>query len=158
MAVRCMSVTSGSMSPLTLGIARAPFLAAERDSGSLPRASVRSPVRPMVARPVREYGARMRSFAARWGDLLLAGCFAALILIQGIAEAGSAVERLGAVAAALAAFVVLALRCRFPLVPLLIATALAVADIWLPTSGDNEAFGFIAVIAIYTAAAHTERD
>jgi signal transduction histidine kinase len=98
----------------------------------------------------------MRRFAARWGDLLLAGAIAALVLIQAITQVDSALARLGTVALALAVFVILAVRCRFPLVPLLIVAALGVADIWLPDTGDAEAFGFIAVLAIYTAAAHTD--
>ena len=52
--------------------------------------------------------ADMRRFAARWGDLMLAGAIAALVLIQGITLVDSAPERLGTVALALAVFVILA--------------------------------------------------
>jgi signal transduction histidine kinase len=110
----------------------------------------------MVARESAEYGARMRRFVERWGDMLLAGGFAGLVLIQGLTEAASGLQRLAAVAAALVVFVALAFRRRFPLVPLAAATAIAVGEIGLPDGSDNEAFGFIAILAIYTAAAHTE--
>jgi signal transduction histidine kinase len=98
----------------------------------------------------------MRRFSDRWGDLLIAGGFAALVLIQGIVEAGSGYERVGVAASAFVVFGVLAVRRRFPLLPLAAAGATGVADIWLPSGGDNEAYGFIAILAIYTAAAHTD--
>jgi signal transduction histidine kinase len=98
----------------------------------------------------------MRSVVDRWGDVLIAAGFAALVLIQVLVESGSGYERLGGLVAALVVFAVLAVRRRVPLLPLAVAAGVAVADVWLPNAGENEAYGFIAILAIYTAAAHTE--
>ena len=99
----------------------------------------------------------MRRFAARWGDLMLAGAMAALVLIQGITQLDSAPARLGTVALALAVFVVLGVRCRFPLVPLVGSRP---RRRW-PISGcrtpaTTRRSGSSPSSAIYTAAAHTE--
>ena len=110
----------------------------------------------MVAVPIRQYRPAMRGFADRWGDLLLAGTMAGLVLIQGLIDSSSSAARLGQLAIALGVFAVLAVRKRLPLLPVAGATAAAVADIWLPSAGDNEAFGFVAILAVYSAAAHTE--
>jgi signal transduction histidine kinase len=107
--------------------------------------------------PVRaeEYGQCMRRVIEGWGDLLLAGACALLVLIQGVTEPNSNRERLANVVAALVVFAVLAVRRRFPLLPLVLLATVVAADFWVPESSDNEAYGFIAILAIYTAAAHT---
>jgi signal transduction histidine kinase len=110
----------------------------------------------MVTDESLQYRPRMSAFVQRWGDLLLAAAIAALVLIQGVVEAGSAAGRLGYVASGLVLFAVLLYRRRFPLVPLAGVTALVIADIWLPDAADSEAYGFVAVLAVYTAAAHTD--
>ena len=110
----------------------------------------------MVAAPFRKYRLRMRAIVDRWGDLLLAGAMAGLVLIQGLVDSSSTGARLGQLAVALGVFAALAVRKRLPLLPLAAAAAAAVADIWLPSAGDNEAFGFVAILAVYSAAAHTD--
>jgi len=110
----------------------------------------------MVAAPIRQYRLRMRATIDRWGDLLLAGTMAGLVLIQGLVDSSSTAARLGQLAIALGVFAALAVRKRLPLLPIAAATAAAVADIWLPSAGDNEAFGFVAILAVYSAAVHTD--
>ena len=110
----------------------------------------------MVAAPIRQYRLRMRATVDRWGDLLLAGTMAGLVLIQGLVDSSSTAARLGQLAIALGVFAALAVRKRLPLLPIAAATAAAVADIWLPSAGDNEAFGFVAILAVYSAAVHTD--
>ena len=110
----------------------------------------------MVAAPIRQYRLRMRTTVDRWGDLLLAGTMAGLVLIQGLVDSSTTAARLGQLAIALGVFAALAVRKRLPLLPIAAATAAAVADIWLPSAGDNEAFGFVAILAVYSAAVHTD--
>ena len=97
----------------------------------------------------------MRRVIEGWGDVLLAGACALLVLIQGVTEPDSTPERLANVVAALVIFAVLTVRRRFPLLPLVILAFAAAAEFWVPESSDNEAYGFIAILAIYNAAAHT---
>ena len=64
----------------------------------------------MVAAPIRQYRLRMRATVDRWGDLLLAGTMAGLVLIQGLVDSSSTAARLGQLAIALGVFAALAVR------------------------------------------------
>jgi signal transduction histidine kinase len=109
----------------------------------------------MVPARTEEYGQPMRRLIEGWGDMLLAAAFAGLVLIQGLTEPDSSRERLLNVVAALVVFAVLTMRRQFPLLPLVLVAIAGVATFWIPESSDNEAYGFIGILAIYTAAAHT---
>jgi signal transduction histidine kinase len=98
----------------------------------------------------------MRELVQRWGDVLLAAAIAGLVLVQGLVEGGSTGARAAQAAAALVVFAALAARRRVPLLPLALGTVLGVLEFWVPDASENEAYGFIVLLAIYTAAAHTD--
>ncbi|HSI97813.1 MAG TPA: histidine kinase, partial [Gaiellaceae bacterium] len=99
----------------------------------------------------------VRDLVRRHGDLLLALAVIILGLAQ-IATDGdlSRAQKVGGTAGLLVLGASLAVRGRVPLAPLVLVFAGAVAEPWTGEAGDGEAFGIIVLVAVYTAAAHTD--
>ncbi len=88
--------------------------------------------------------------------MALAAAITALFLLQIWLVDESISDRLYASAMVIGIGVVLALRTRMPLVPLVVIAVQLLLATSLPAKfGDLEAFGFVFLLAIYTGAAHT---
>lgn len=98
----------------------------------------------------------VREAVRRHGDPLLALALVGLGLAQvGGNEELAAEEKLASVAVLAVLGAALAGRGRYPLLPLLLAALGWIADPWTGGAGNSEAFGLIALVSVYTAAAHT---
>jgi signal transduction histidine kinase len=92
----------------------------------------------------------------RHGDLLLAIGLVSLLIVQVWLLSVTTVDKLVTTACGLLLVVPLARRTRMPLALIAAVLVTAVVGHWLPkTITDIEAFGFIVLIAAYTAGAHT---
>jgi signal transduction histidine kinase len=108
------------------------------------------------SRSVSEMAEQLTSFIRRRGDATLALGLVLLLLGQIWATGEPVADRLAASAGTVALLVPLALRVRFPLVLPTLLIALFLAGSMLPKHlGDLEAAGFIVLLAVYSAAAHT---
>lgn len=98
----------------------------------------------------------MRAVVRRHGDPLLALALVGLGLAQVSGNEDLATqEKLASVAGLVLLGAALAGRSRYPLLPLLLAALGWFADPWTGGAGNSEAFGLIALVSVYTAAAHT---
>jgi signal transduction histidine kinase len=97
-----------------------------------------------------------RELLRRHGDLLLALSLVALGLTEVTTDGDlTSNEKLGSFATLAVLGTALALRSRYPLLPLGLLLFGALADHWTGDAGDGEVFGLIVLISVYTAAAHT---
>ncbi|HEX4747706.1 MAG TPA: histidine kinase [Gaiellaceae bacterium] len=100
---------------------------------------------------------RLRSLIQSHGDLLLALAVVALGLVQTLADDGlSESEKLYGVTAICILGALLAVRRRYPLLPLIAVCLGPLLEPLAGEAGDGEVFGLVLVIAVYTAAAHTD--
>jgi len=92
----------------------------------------------------------------RHGDSLLAVSLVALLVVQVWTLSVSPTDKVVTTACGLAIVVPLARRARTPLVLIAVLIATAIVGNWLPKPvTDVEAFGFIVLVALYSAGAHT---
>ena len=99
----------------------------------------------------------IRDVANRYGDTVLALGLTALLVIEYAADESFSTAELAvgcAVAVVIGALV--AVRVRAPLALLLATTLAVVGRGLLPAGGDGVAWGVVAMLAVYTAAAHTD--
>ena len=100
---------------------------------------------------------RLPELQRRYGDLLLAVALSGLMVVQVVELELARRDEAIAVAAGLLVLPALALRTRYPLAPIGLVTTLGLLGLLLPKRiTDIEAFGFIMLLAVYTAAAHSE--
>jgi signal transduction histidine kinase len=112
-------------------------------------AAARSTVRAM---------AQLRELIRTRGDLLLAGGFVALGLAEIALDGGlSTPQKLANACLLLFLGVLVAVRRRMPLLLLGALLVGAAAEPWTGDAGGGEVLGLFVLLAVYTAAAHTER-
>jgi signal transduction histidine kinase len=114
----------------------------------------------MARRAPRAYGLPVRralsDIVHRHGDSLLAVGLVALLVVQVWTLSVSPTDKLVTTVCGMAILVPLARRSRMPLVLLGVLLATAVVGHWLPKPvTDVEAFGFIVLVTLYSAGAHT---
>ena len=101
--------------------------------------------------------ALVRHVLDRYGDVLLAAVVVLLGLLQTILDNDlSSTEIALNCAVAVALGVLLVFRRRIPLLLLVLMLASALAEPLIGESGNGEFFGLFVLVAVYTAAAHTE--
>src|SRR3990172_2506501 len=101
--------------------------------------------------------ALVRHVLDRSGDVLLAAVVVLLGLLQTILDNDlSSTEIALNCAVAVALGVLLVFRRRIPLLLLALMLASALAEPLIGESGNGEFFGLFVLVAVYTAAAHTE--
>jgi signal transduction histidine kinase len=99
----------------------------------------------------------IRRFVRRHGDPLLAAAIVLAGLGQLFSDSGhSRAQPAFGTLAIVAVGMALTLRRRYPLAPLALVSAGVLAEPWIGESGGGEAMGIAVLIAIYTAAAHTD--
>jgi signal transduction histidine kinase len=99
----------------------------------------------------------VRDVIRGYGDALLALALLLVGVLQLLTTPElSSGERLGGAVGLVVISCALALRGRYPLAPLGLLAASAAAEPWTGNVGDIEVFGLIVLVAVYTAAAHTD--
>jgi len=98
----------------------------------------------------------VRELLRRHGDLALALAILGLGLAQIATDANlTSNDKFGAVAGLAVVAAALAVRTRYPLFPLGLLFLATLAQPWTGRAGDAEIFGFVVLLSVYTAAAHT---
>jgi signal transduction histidine kinase len=101
--------------------------------------------------------ARLRQLVRRHGDALLAAGLVILGLVETVADGGlSTSQKLGSGAMLLVFGALLAARRRFPVLLLTILLAIAATGPWIGEAGGGEIVGLFVLVAVYSAAAHTD--
>jgi signal transduction histidine kinase len=100
---------------------------------------------------------RIRAFVRRHGDPLLAASIVLAALAQLFSDSGHSRAQLAyGTLAIVGVGMALTVRRRYPLAPLALVLVGMVAEPWIGEPGGGEAMGIAVLVAIYTAAAHTD--